>query len=427
MKFDSQKKYLAAIISVLTIIFISLLMVITIFKFDKVLSILGIILKALMPIIWGFIIAYLLNPVMKFFEKYVNKAFSRKKPRKKLCRGISVTLTAIFAIVVISSLLYFVLPKLRDSIIDIGSKSEGWIANIEAFLTKFLQDNPEVNAFIMEQFDSIQSYATDFLNTIQPEITSFIQNFTVGFLNFLIGVKDFVLGFIVSIYLLISKEKLLAQFKKVFIAIFSKKICRQMSMVYHRSNKLFSGFIGGKIIDSFIIGILCFIGMNFLNIEYVVLISFIIGVTNVIPFFGPFIGAIPSGLLILLAQPEKIIPFLIFIFLLQQFDGNILGPHILGDSTGLPAFWVMFAIFLGGGLFGFTGMLLGVPTFALIYSLFRSYVETKLENKRLPIDTLSYMGSTQAFYTVRRAKDIISPNEKDDEPNYDDYMPSKKK
>ncbi len=427
MKFDSHKKYLAAVISVLAVIFITLLMIVTFFKFDKVLSVLGIIFKALMPIIWGFIIAYLLNPVMKFFDKYVTKSFARKKPRKKLCRGISVTFTAIFAIIVISSLLYFVLPRLRDSIVDIGSKSEGWMNNIEAFFAKFLQDNPKVNAFIQEQFETIQSYATDFLNTIQPEITSFIQNFTVGFLNFLIGVKDFILGFIVSIYLLVSKEKLLAQFKKVFIAIFSKKTCRQMSMIYHRSNMLFSGFIGGKIIDSFIIGILCFIGMSFLKMEYVVLISFIIGVTNVIPFFGPFIGAIPSGLLILLAQPNKVIPFLIFVLLLQQFDGNILGPRILGDSTGLPAFWVMFAIFLGGGLFGFIGMLLGVPTFALIYSLFRSYVETKLENKRLPIDTMAYMGTTEAFYTVRRAKDMVAPTEEDNEPNYDEYMPSKKK
>ncbi len=428
MKLDSNKKYVPIVSSVLVIVFLSLMMVVTIFKFDKVLSIIGEVLNALMPIIWGFIIAYLLNPVMKFFERYTNKTLARKKQRKKLCRTISVTLTAIFAIFILSSLLYFILPSLRDSIFDIASKSEGWIANLEEFSTKFLKNNPRVSEFIQEQLDSIQSYAADFLNEIKPEITSFIQKFTVGFINILIGIKDFIIGFIVSIYLLVSKEKLLAQLKKVFIAVFSKKTCRQMSVIYHRSNKLFSGFIGGKIIDSFIIGVLCFIGMSFLNMEYVVFISFIIGVTNIIPFFGPFIGAIPSGLLILLAQPNKLIPFLIFVLLLQQFDGNILGPRILGDSTGLPAFWVLFAIFLGGGLFGFIGMLLGVPTFALIYSLIRSYVETKLESKHLPSDTKFYMGSTNAFYTVRRAKDVISQTvPENNDINYDDYMPSKKK
>lgn len=415
MKFNSNKKYFTIAMYILLIVFISLLMIVTLFKFNKILSILGIIIKALMPIIWGFVIAYLLNPVLKFNDRWVNRIVSRKKQHSKLCRGISVTLTSLFALIIFSALIYFVIPNLIKSIKDIGGKYDGWLEKAEVFLDKFVSSNEKVNTFFKEQFVSIKEYAKNYISNRQPQITDFIQNFTVGFFNFLVGVKDFLLGFIVSIYLMISKEKLLAQSKKVVIALFSKNTCKKLSDVYHRSNRLFSGFISGKIIDSFIIGILCFIGMSIFRMPYAILISVIIGVTNIIPFFGPFIGAIPSALLILLSHPSKLLPFLIFIVALQQFDGNILGPKILGDSTGLPSFWVLFAIFLGGGLFGFPGMLLGVPTFALIYSLFRTYVEGKLERKHLPLETPEYMGSTRNFFTVARAKDMPSDVNKTDE------------
>ena len=260
----------------------------------------------------------------------------------------------------------------------------------------------------------------NYINNKQPGIEDFVSNVTKGALNFLIGIKDFILGLIVSVYLLLSKENLLAQIKKMTLAIFPKRTCQRIFNVYHKSNKMFIGFISGKIIDSIIIGILCFIIMRIIGINYSVLISLIIGVTNIIPFFGPFIGAIPSAMLVFFDDPRDVIPFLIFILILQQFDGNILGPRILGDSTGLPAFWVLFAIFLGGGLFGFTGMLLGVPTFALIYALFRDFIENNLKNKRLPTETKAYYGNVEKYYEIKRAKD------KQECSDYDEYMISKK-
>lgn len=434
MKFNSNKKYFTIAMYVLLIVFISLLMIVTLFKFNRILSIFGAIFKALMPIVWGFIIAYLLNPVFKSFDKVTNKLVSKKKPHPKLSRGFSVTLTILFALLVFSALIYFVIPHLIDSFKDISGNFDGWMTNIEKYFDGFMNSNPRINKFFKEQFVSVKDAANKLFDNMQPHITDFIQGFTVGFFNFLMGVKDFLLGFIVSIYLLVSKEKLLAQSKKIIIAIFSKNTCTKISDVYHRSNKMFSGFISGKIIDSFIIGILCFIGMTIFRMPYAVLISAIIGITNVIPFFGPFIGAIPSALLILLAHPTKVIPFLIFIVALQQFDGNFLGPKILGDSTGLPAFWVLFAIFLGGGLFGFAGMLLGVPTFALIYSLMRTYIENKLEKKNLPLDTDKYMGPTKQYYTLARAKDIqdnvndsTEIDKKDTTEDLSKYMQKKKK
>ena len=180
------------------------------------------------------------------------------------------------------------------------------------------------------------------------------------------------------------------------------------------ANKIFSGFITGKIIDSIIIGLLCFIGMTIMDMPYNIMISVLIGVTNIIPFFGPFIGAIPSALLILLIEPKKMIFFLIFILILQQFDGNILGPKILGDSTGLPGFWVLISLLVFGGMFGFVGMVLAVPAFALLYSFSRSYVEEKLRKKKLPVETSFYMNDIEHLYKKPKERVPLTPDQLND-------------
>ncbi|MGN0585672.1 MAG: AI-2E family transporter, partial [Oscillospiraceae bacterium] len=195
----------------------------------------------------------------------------------------------------------------------------------------------------------------------------------------------------VAIYLLCGKERFLAQLRKLVCAIFPKDAAGSIFNVASHTNKTLSGFISGKIIDSFIIGVITFISMTIMNMDFVALISVVIGVTNIIPFFGPFIGAIPCAFLLLVAAPKQVIPFVIFIIILQQFDGNILGPKILGDSTGLSSFWVMFAIFLGGGLFGFAGMLLGVPVFAVIYSLVSEFIDFLLSKKGASTNTDDYL------------------------------------
>jgi len=422
MKIFNNKKYNTITLYVLLIIAISILMVASLFKFSKILFVFSKIVSVLMPIIWGLVIAYLLNPVMKFIEKLISKIICKKKPHKKACRTISVFLTMSLLFILLASLLYVIVPEITLSIQSIFKKIQNNdIENIQNWINDILDDNPTLNKFIQSEFETISESVQNLVLRLQPSFETFISNFTVGIFNFLLALKDFILGIIVSIYLLMSKETLLAQAKKIMLALFKKKTCEHYFSLYHKSNGMFIGFINGKIIDSFIIGILCFIGMSFLKMPYIVLISVIIGITNIIPFFGPFIGAIPSAFLVLLAEPNKLLAFLIFILILQQFDGNILGPKILGDSTGLPAFWVLFSIFLGGGLFGFIGMLIGIPTFAIIYGLFKTYIESKLEKNNLPIETGAYLGNVDALYNIKRAKDL-----EEDNINFEDYLQDKK-
>jgi predicted PurR-regulated permease PerM len=211
-------------------------------------------------------------------------------------------------------------------------------------------------------------------------------------------IKDFIIGFVVSIYMLFGKEKFLAQIKKIIISTTKKSTCERIMTLSREVNRVFSGFLVGKIIDSIIIGFICFVCLTIMNMPYNVMISVIIGVTNIIPFFGPIIGAVPSTIFMVLVSPQKAVILLIFIIILQQFDGNILGPKILGDSTGLPGFWVLVSILFFGELWGFPGMVIAVPTFALIYSFTRGWVEGKLKDKKLPVATSYYMNDVDHLY-----------------------------
>ena len=209
-------------------------------------------------------------------------------------------------------------------------------------------------------------------------------------MNILNEVLNFLIGLIVSVYLLFSKEQYSAQCKKMTYAFLKTNHANMLLHLTKKSNEIFGGFIIGKIIDSAIIGVLCFIGLSLIKMPYTLLVSVIVGVTNVIPFFGPYIGAIPSAFLILLSDPKKGLYFIIFILVLQQIDGNVIGPKILGNSTGLSPFWVVFSILIGGGMFGFVGMIMGVPTFAVIYYIISMITSQRLERKNLPLTTVHY-------------------------------------
>jgi len=230
--------------------------------------------------------------------------------------------------------------------------------------------------------DLLKEYGEDLL----PQIAN-IANISVQIGG---AIFDIVIAIILSIYIMFSKETLIAQLKKGLYAIFKKDTAANLVRFARESHHIFSGFINGKLLDSLIIGILCFIGMSIIGFDFTLLISFIVGCTNVIPFFGPFFGAIPSVLILLMVDPWQAFWFAIFVLVLQQLDGNIIGPKILGDSTGLPALWVMFAILVGGGIFGVLGMFVGVPAFAVIYKFAKEYFEKLLKNKKLPEETESY-------------------------------------
>lgn len=364
-------------------------------RLDDIAGLLGKIGNILKPIILGFVFAYLLNPLVTIIEKQIIKTFEKKTKRKdklqKISRSIGIAGALLLAFAIVILLLNMVIPELYRSIRDLIMSLPHQINNAIDFLeSEKLNDtvfSGTVKSVLENGAEAFQLWLkTDLLT----QINQMMSIVTVGVFGFLGTLFDIAVGVIVSVYVLNSKEKFTGQCKKITYALLSREHANLVLQVTRKSHEIFGGFVIGKIIDSIIIGILCFVGLSILDMPYTLLVSVIVGVTNVVPFFGPYIGAVPSAILILLSEPIKGIYFIIFILVLQQFDGNILGPKILGDSTGLSAFWVVFSILLGGGLFGFVGMIMGVPTFAVLYYLVSMFVEQKLERKKLPKASKEY-------------------------------------
>lgn len=350
----------------------------------------------LQPFIFGFIVAYLINPIMVFLETHLKKILIPKmhseKKAKKLARSLGTAGALIFFLMIIFLLLYMMIPELIESIQNMMRDLPAEMNAFAKWSQKTFADDSELSTMLGTSLVSATAYIQEFLQEqILPLANTYIASITTGVVS---GVKvlfNFIIGLVVAVYILMSKERFIGQGKKVIYAILPPKVGNWVVKTLRVSNKMYGGFISGKILDSVIIGILCYIGLLMLSMPYSLLVAVFVGITNVVPFFGPYIGAVPSFILIALADPIKGLYFLLFILLLQQFDGNILGPKILGDSTGLSSFWVVFAILVGGGLFGFMGMLLGVPTFAVIYYIIREIVAYVLRRRKLPEDTRDYV------------------------------------
>ena len=390
MKIEPNQKYLTVSFYTVITFAICLFLVVIVQKFSVISGVLASFANVIAPVTWGIVIAYIVNPMMKFFERVFGKCFERKKAHRKLVRSLSVAFGLLTLLAVLFAIVAVLLPQVVESVIGLARNFNSYLNNFESWIYKFVEDYPDIYSFVQTQFDNLQPKLTDFINSIVPKLGEWAIKLKDGAIGFIGGLGDFIIGFIVAIYLLFSKEKFIAQMRKFVAAVLPEGGKNAVYSIAARTNKMLGGFISGKLIDSTIIGILTFICMSIMKMDFVALISVVVGVTNIIPFFGPFIGAIPSALLLLVAAPRQVIPFVIFIFILQQFDGNILGPKILGDTTGLSPFWVMFAIFVGGGMFGFAGMILGVPIFAVIYSLVRDFVNYLLERRGLSTRTLDY-------------------------------------
>lgn len=412
MKLYTNRRYATIAFYAVIVIAINVLLVLALFKLPSIVNTLMGFLSVLSPVIWGLVIAFLMNPIMVKIEKLCKRAFSKSKKEQsgKLLRACSVTLSSIVFLGIVIGLIAIVIPELINSIIDIFNNASTIAGNVQGWINKIFRNYPDIEAAATSVLKDFNTNIGAIIERIQP----MLENILTGAWGVVTVVKNFLLGFIVSIYMLCSKEKLLAQIKKIIISITRKKNCERIMNFSSEANKIFSGFITGKIIDSIIIGLLCFIGMTIMDMPYNIMISVLIGVTNIIPFFGPFIGAIPSALLILLIEPKKMIFFLIFILILQQFDGNILGPKILGDSTGLPGFWVLISLLVFGEMFGFVGMVLAVPAFALLYSFSRSYVEEKLRKKKLPVETSFYMNDIEHLYEKPKERVPLTPDQLND-------------
>ena len=377
------------------VIILCMLCFFVLLRMDDISKVLKLIFNILRPIIYGLAIAYLLNPIVKTVERYlkpwVEKRFPNFKKTQKLCRGIGIVAALVVMLAVISALFNMLIPELYRSIRNLALTLPGQINEALRNLTVLMSQDTTLGKFFTTFLTEATTFFQNWMRTdLLSKVNDFMSHLTEGVFNVVNEVMNAVIGIIVSVYVLYSKEKFSMQSKKIIYALFKPSHANMILHLSIKSNTIFGGFIIGKIIDSAIIGVLCFIGLSILDMPYTVLVSVIVGVTNVIPFFGPYIGAIPSAILIMLSDPKMGIYFILFILVLQQLDGNVIGPKILGDSTGLSAFWVMFSILLGGGLFGFVGMILGVPTFAVFYYIVNMLINNKLEKRKLPIETDCY-------------------------------------
>ena len=352
----------------------------------------------LAPFIWGLVICYLLSPLMRFLEERVFLPLGKRLYRKnkkggagKFARVMSILFSEIVLLLLIAALVYLIIPQILSSVQMLVQNSGTYADNVSKWLDGLLKNYPELDSYVGGLFGNINANVGNWLETrLLPQLGSLITSVSSGVYGFARSIYNLIIGIIVSVYLLADKEGFLAAVKRLSYAVFSVETADKLRQGLNFVDKTFMGFLSGKILDSLIIGIICYIVCSILKMPYTLLVSVIIGVTNIIPFFGPLIGAIPSALIILMVAPSKCLIFIIFIIILQQIDGNIIGPRILGSSTGINGFWVMFAIILGSGLFGFWGMLLGVPVFVVIYTVIQNLIIKKLKKSDLPWKIADY-------------------------------------
>ncbi len=406
--FEGQKKYFAWGFTAFIVFLACLGAYYLVFHLDNVFGFFDGLIQFSIPIVDGILIAYFLSPLINGIEKFVVVPVCKKlnvkvnaKSRGKL-RAVSIILSFAVMILVAYFLFSLIIPQMILSVYYIGQRLNDYQESLMNFVTNFLSSRPELEA----QIDQMLENATDMLSDLYKQYlnfrtltdltqVSFFQAMAMGVVGFFKSIWNFGIGMIISVYVLYSKEIFSSQAKKLLFAFLAQKDASLVIQGARTAHKTFVGFIVGKLVDSLIIGIICFITVTILGMPFSVLISVIIGVTNIIPFFGPFLGAIPCLFLIFVENPMQCPVFLVAIFLIQQFDGNILGPKILGDSTGLPSFWVIFAITFFGGLWGIMGMFVGTPTFAVIYKFVRFVSNRFLEKKNMPLQTNAYRDLSQ--------------------------------
>lgn len=371
---DAMKK------KILTYVSVTLITIVVFFSFynlSALKSFVGNMFSLVSPFVLGFAIAFLLNKPMMFIEMKLLGSLNMKSGHKR-------TISAIFAIIIgiaaVSAFFWLLIPQLIDSIVSLVESFPSYITQFQAFVEEMIQKNnldiEEIQKFFGGQ--DIFSKLTQMVSEALPEMARISYNFMSSMLNLLLGIMS-------ALYMMMDKEKLCRHARIAIYAIFPNETATYLIHTGHTTSDIFNNFIIGKAIDSLIIGVLCYIGMSILQLPYAILLSVIVGVTNMIPVFGPFIGAVPGMFILLIIHPLYAVYFALFILLLQQFDGNILGPLILGDKLGLPSLWILFAVCVGGGIFGIVGMFIGVPVFAVIYTLAREWFTYRLKQKNMSL------------------------------------------
>ena len=359
------------------------------------------LVKICAPLIYGACIAYAINPLMKLYEEKVFRPRRKKAILSRSARrGLSVTAAMLTIIAFLALFIAMIIPQLKISLMDLLEKYPEYIAAIESLAISLSQTNELFNGIISSihnSLDDIMSRSYELIQEYLPMLTEFIQ--TVASTVF-----DVALGFVFAVYFLCAKEHIGAQTKKIMKSVFSEKNYEKIMYFVSLTDRTFGKYFVAAILDSILVGFICFLFVQIAGMPYAPLIGIVIAITNIIPIFGPFIGAIPCALILFVCKPSYAIIFAIMILIVQQIDGNIIVPRIHGASTGLPPVWIIVSITVMSGLFGFIGMFIGVPCFSVLYVLVKQFVEKRLEQKSFSTDTVAYMTADQRRMLVKDEK-----------------------
>ena len=407
MKFKPQKKYFHIGLTIFLTAIAIMCAYFLFFRVDEIKAGIHKINTILAPVFYGLIIAYLMTPLLNVIErKFVRQLFDKENwdrnnaKRDNHIRTISVCLTLLIVVMVLYLFFSSVIPQIYTSIQSIISQYSVYTSNLTKWLNTTMQNNPEIAKYLSSLINDFSSEADDFLNGIAlpaikhlllPNMNDILTTVSSSVLKVLMFIWNIIIGLVISIYVLAGKEKFARGSVRLCYAFLERPTANRFVDNVRFTHRTFIGFLAGKVVDSLIVGVLCYFFCLILKLPYSLLVSAIVGVTNVIPFFGPYIGAIPSTIIILLVDPKKALTFIILILILQQIDGNFIGPKILAQSTGITSFWIIFAITLFGGLFGVMGMIIGVPVTAVIISFVERLTKAKLKKKELPEDPDCYL------------------------------------
>ncbi len=382
MRIRYERKYFKYSVYVFLVIAASILVYKALDNANHIRNFIGFVGSLLMPFIIGYVIAYFCNPPVKWIETRLLKNIKKDAKYSKRRRGLSILLVYVIFLGVLSLILTQVVPTIIKSSVELVSGIPDYLLEMQNFMDDLTSKYDFTYA--QEFFEYFDTQAEAFLKQFDfQNVERFLGSVMKGVFNITTVILDFFLGLIIGFYFLMEKEVFIASIKRFLRVMFKDETAKGLIEFGMEVDYIFSKFIIGKSIDSLIIGILCFIGLTIMNIKYAAIISLIIGITNMIPYFGPFIGGVPAVIITLFNAPIKALWVAIFVFILQQFDGMVLGPKILGESTGLNPVWIIFAILVGGGFFGIVGMFLGVPVVAVLRLLLVRFMDKKMKEKEM--------------------------------------------
>ena len=402
----SDKRYFKWGLTALVVIFISILLVVIFTNLPGFFALLTSIGKILSPLITGVVIAFLLNPLVNFVDCRLGPILEKKlktQTAKNLSRAAGIVMALIVAGILVYGFFAMLLPQLYESVTNIVDNAGTYFNSIETWATNILEDNPEIQGYVDKGLEQLRGFIENWVTTtFLSDMSKLVTTVSTSVFAVIKSLTNFIIGLVASIYMLWSKDTFRAQTKKIMVATMRPSAADRLLALGRNAYRIFNGFIIGKLIDSAIIGVLCYIGCSVLKMPFTALIATIVGVTNIIPFFGPIIGAVPSGFLILLVDPLKAFYFVIFVIVLQQLDGNVIGPKILGNTVGISGFWVLASITIAASIFGFAGMLLGVPVFALLYVIISDSVNARLRKKQ-------HSTVTEDYRDIQTVEDLVMP------------------